>query len=98
MRAWTDALTDRGIVDPQNDPARIDAAFRYLAAHAETWPAPNALVAVMPEVPREYFRALPKPELTPEEAEAERQRRRAVIAEQAAKLGMQPDGGDDGAP
>jgi len=98
MRAWTDALTDRGIVDPQNDPARIEAAFRYLAAHAEKWPAPNTLVTVMPAVPREYFRALPKPELTPEEAEAERQRRRAVIAEHAAKLGMQSDGGDDGAP
>lgn len=90
MRVWTEALIDRGIVDEARDGDRVLAAFRYVAAHADTWPSPSQLIRCLPEVPREYFRALPKPEETPEQRLADHQRRRQVINVQRAALDEPP--------
>lgn len=63
--AWVDALLVRGgHWDEALDAPRIRAAFRWLAAHAERWPAPAAIWQHMParaEPPK-----LPEPALTPE--------------------------------
>lgn len=89
VTAWTDALRFHHLDDEARDVPRIAEGFRVLAATCHAWPAPIDLVRAMPPAnQRQYFHALPKPELTPEQAEAYRQHARRVIAEAAKTLGF----------
>jgi hypothetical protein len=82
--AWASVLERHGLDDPERDAPRILRAFEALMDTCHQWPPPRALIENLPELSRPYFHALPKPEQTPEEQEAERLRRRAIV-EQASK-------------
>ena len=68
------------------DAERVKDGFQRMAADIEQWPAPATLMRYLPEKPRPYFHALAAPEQTPEEIEAERARRRAIIDANMDKL------------
>jgi hypothetical protein len=87
--AWMEALTAVERWDEARDLPRIEQAFVSLAANCVDWPKPRQLLDSLPEIPvkREYFHSLPKPELTPEQEKAERERRQRIVAAQWEALG-----------
>gem|GEM_PF-4366021 len=64
-------------------------AFNRVTEHSMEWPSPALFLSLIPELPvkREYFKALPKQELTPEQERAERERRERIVAAQWEALG-----------
>lgn len=65
--AWTRVLLLHGLNDPKRDVPRILEAFEALMGECHQWPAPRALIELLPTISRAAYRALPRPELTPEE-------------------------------
>ena len=84
MMAWADALAIHGM--NEDDAGRIAEAFRVMAANIEQWPAPATLVKFMPVKRRECFHRLPSPVQTPEEKNAEHNRRCEIIARESDRL------------
>lgn len=86
LKSWTEIFRNRGIDDPEHDPARIAIAFAKIAGDVVNWPAPKQVLDAMPEKPRPYFHKLPAPELTDEEAEAQRQQRADIVKRMGEQL------------
>lgn len=93
--AWTRIFRNKGIDDPKLDPERIAAGFDKIEGELTAWPAPAEVLKAMPERPRPFFRALPRPETT----EAEKANRRAFLALQAQRIAqLQRQNRDDHGP
>lgn len=83
--AWIDALCGvHGMTD--DDAERVTKAFRIMSAQIEQWPAPATLMKHLPELPRPYFHALPKSEMTLEQVMDDRERRREVLRREYKRL------------
>lgn len=84
--AWTRIFQTKGIDDAEHDPERIAIAFDRVAGDVTAWPAPKQVLDLMPDKPRPYFHKLPAPEMTEEEAEADRQRRADIVRRMSDQL------------
>lgn len=83
--AWIDALS--GVHRLTDDDAeRVTKAFRIMSAQIEQWPAPATLMRFLPELPRPYFHALPKPCMTLEQVMDDRAQRCEVMKRERARL------------
>ncbi|WP_110678757.1 hypothetical protein [Salinicola sp. RZ23] len=80
QQAWVDTLWARPVGwDAELDTARLRTAFQRLAGSINRWPAPRALLEVMPERPRQP--RLARPKLSAAEAAENRAKLRQMIQE-----------------
>lgn len=79
VQAWCEVLLDRREWDQERDTPRIREAFRTLARHRRTWPAPVDFTEALPAHRNEWV-ALPAATPTPEHAAK-------IMAEIAQRLG-----------
>lgn len=88
ITAWCHALTyNRHWHADAEDTERIRAAFRQIAVTNEWWPTPAEFLRVLPA--RKPVPALPAPQLTDEEREANQQRIAAMLRTLTGGMAME---------